>query len=159
MISAELSGVEVLYTRTDDHFVKLQDRAWIANDNEVDLFISIHRNLSTSSKPFGTETYVMRLHKSEKNLEVAKTENAAILLEEDYQEQYDGFDSNLDEDYIVLNMFLSANIKQSLEFSQFLQESDANHRWNVPQGSSPGRFCYTISYYNTCRTAPYRISQ
>ncbi len=122
MISTELPGVEVLYTRTDDHFVKLHDRAGIANENEADLFISIHCNSSTSTKPFGTETYVMGLHKSEENLEVAKTENAAILLEEDYQEQYDGFDPNLDEDYIMLNMFQSANIEQSLEFSQLLQD-------------------------------------
>jgi N-acetylmuramoyl-L-alanine amidase len=64
----------------------------------------------------------MGLHKSEENLEVAKAENAAILLEEDYQEHYDGFDPNLDEDYIMLNMFQSANIEQSLEFSQLLQD-------------------------------------
>jgi N-acetylmuramoyl-L-alanine amidase len=64
----------------------------------------------------------MGLHKSEDNLEVAKTENAAILLEDNYHEQYDGFDPNLDEDYIMLNMFQSANIEQSLVFSQILQD-------------------------------------
>jgi N-acetylmuramoyl-L-alanine amidase len=122
MIIDELPGIEVLYTRTDDSFVKLNDRAKFANEQEADLFISIHCNSNTSSTPFGTETYVMGLHKSEENLEVAKTENAAILMEEDYKEQYDGFDPNMDEDYIMLNMFQIANIEQSLEFSQILQD-------------------------------------
>jgi N-acetylmuramoyl-L-alanine amidase len=102
--------------------VKLHDRARFANEQEADLFISIHCNSSTSTKPFGTETYVMGLHKSEENLNVAKTENAAILLEDNFQEQYDGFDPNQDEDYIMLNMFQSANIEQSLAFSQILQD-------------------------------------
>ena len=64
----------------------------------------------------------MGLHKSQENLEVAKAENAAILLEEGHVQQYDGFDPNLDEDYIMLNMFQSANIEQSLGFSQILQD-------------------------------------
>jgi len=122
MITEELPGIEVIYTRTDDSFVKLHDRAKFANMQGADLFISIHCNSNTSSKPFGTETYVMGLHKSEENLEVAKTENAAILLEDDYQEQYDGFNPNMDEDYIMLNMFQSANLEQSLSFSQLLQD-------------------------------------
>jgi N-acetylmuramoyl-L-alanine amidase len=122
MIKEKLPGVEVLYTRTGDYFVELHNRAAFANEQNADLFISIHCNSSTSIKPFGTETYVMGLHKSEDNLEVAKTENAAILLEDDYQEQYDGFDPSLDEDYIMLNIFQSANIEQSLEFSQLLQD-------------------------------------
>ena len=122
MVTEELPGIEVLYTRTDDRFVKLHDRARFANEQEADLFISIHCNSNTSPIPFGTETYVMGLHKSEENLEVAKTENAALLMEEDYKDQYDGFDPNMDEDYIMLNMFQSANIEQSLGFSQLLQD-------------------------------------
>ncbi len=50
----------------------------------------------------------MGLHKTEDNLAVAKLENASILLETDYSEQYDGFDPNSDEDYIALSIFQSA---------------------------------------------------
>jgi len=122
IMQEELPGIEVIYTRTEDRFVKLHDRAKIANESAADLFISIHCNSNPSSQPFGTETYVMGLHKSEENLEVAKTENAAILLEDDYQDQYEGFDPNLAEDYIMLNMIQSASIDQSLAFSQLLQD-------------------------------------
>lgn len=122
IIEEKFPGIEVIYTRKEDRFVKLHDRAKIANENAADLFISIHCNSNPSAKPFGSETYVMGLHKSQENLEVAKTENAAILLEDDHEQQYDGFDPNLDEDYIVLSMFQSANIEQSLGFSQILQD-------------------------------------
>ncbi|MFP4472014.1 MAG: N-acetylmuramoyl-L-alanine amidase [Bacteroidales bacterium] len=121
LIRKNLPDVEVIYTRTDDEFVELHRRAKIANENAADLFISIHCNSNTSSKPYGAETYVMGLHKTQENLEVAKAENAAILMEEDYDEQYGGFNPNLDEDYIMLNMFQSANIQQSLDFSLVAQ--------------------------------------
>jgi N-acetylmuramoyl-L-alanine amidase len=122
LINDNLTDVEVIYTRNNDSFVELHKRADIANDSGADLFISIHCNSNLSPKPFGTETFVMGLHKTAENLEVAKTENAAILMEENYTNQYDGFDPNLDEDYITLNMFQSAHIEQSLELSQIVQD-------------------------------------
>jgi N-acetylmuramoyl-L-alanine amidase len=121
LLQDSLPGIRVIYTRKKDVFVELHKRAAIANDSMADLFISVHCNSNLSPKPFGTETYVMGLHKSSENLEVAKTENAAILMEENYLNQYDGFDPNLDEDYITLNMFQSAHIEQSLDFSQIVQ--------------------------------------
>lgn len=121
LIEDSLPGIRVIYTRKNDVFVELHKRAAIANENKADLFISVHCNSNTSPKPFGAETYVMGLHKTSENLEVAKTENAAILMEENYLNQYDGFDPNLDEDYITLNMFQSAHIEQSLELSQIVQ--------------------------------------
>jgi len=121
LLEDSLPGIKVIYTRKKDVFVELHKRAAIANDSMADLFISVHCNSNLSPKPFGTETYVMGLHKTSENLEVAKTENAAILMEENYLNQYDGFDPNLDEDYITLNMFQSAHIEQSLDFSQIVQ--------------------------------------
>ncbi len=113
--------VKVIYTRKTDEFIELHRRAQIANESGADLFISIHCNANKSSKPFGTETYVMGLHKSEDNLDVAKTENAAIFYEDDYAEQYEGFNPNSDEDYIVLSMFQSSSIDQSIDLSQKVQ--------------------------------------
>ncbi|MDZ7743277.1 MAG: N-acetylmuramoyl-L-alanine amidase [Bacteroidota bacterium] len=91
-IEQYLPDVEVIYTRTKDEFIELHRRAQIANEAQADLFISIHCNANNSSQPYGTETYVMGLHKSKANLDVAQKENAAILKEEDYQAEYEGFD-------------------------------------------------------------------
>ena len=126
LIEDNMPDVQVIYTRKTDTFVELHRRAQIANENEADLFISVHCNSNTSPKPFGAETYVMGIHKSLENLEVAKKENSAILMEENYQEKYDGFNPNLDEDYIMLNMFQSAHIEQSLNFSMEIQSQLKN---------------------------------
>ena len=71
-IEKNIPGVEVIYTRKTDVFVELRNRAQIANESKADLFISIHCNANNSPNPSGAETYVMGLHKSQANLEVAK---------------------------------------------------------------------------------------
>lgn len=121
-INQYLPDVEVIYTRKDDSFVELHRRAKIANDSKADLFISIHCNANRSKLPYGAETYVMGLHKTEENLEVAKLENAAILKEENYADMYEGFDPNQDEDYITLTMFQDAFLDQSMKFAARLQD-------------------------------------
>ncbi|MCD4694660.1 MAG: N-acetylmuramoyl-L-alanine amidase [Bacteroidales bacterium] len=120
-IEDNFKDVEVIYTRKTDVFVELHKRAQIANESGADVFISIHCNSNKSSSPYGAETFVMGLHKSEDNLEVAKTENAAIFYEEDYTTQYEGFNPNSDEDYIILSMFQSVNIDQSINLSSKVQ--------------------------------------
>lgn len=121
-IEEHLPDVRVIYTRKDDTFVELHKRASIANSNEADLFISIHCNANRSSAPYGSETYVMGLHKTEDNLEVAKLENKAILKEENYADMYQGFDPDQDEDYITLTMFQDAFLDQSTKFAKALQD-------------------------------------
>jgi N-acetylmuramoyl-L-alanine amidase len=121
-IEKNLPDVEVIYTRKDDRFVELYKRAKTANDANADLFISVHCNATRSSVPYGTETYVMGLHKTADNLEVAKLENTAILQEENYAHMYEGFDPNLDEDYITLTLFQDAFLEQSTNFAQKVQD-------------------------------------
>lgn len=121
-IEDNMKDVEVIYTRKTDHFVELFRRAQIANENNADLFISIHCNSSRNTAAYGTETFVMGLHKSQENLEVAKKENAAILLEEDYQLSYEGFDPNSPEAHIVFTLYQNAYLDQSLEFSKAVQD-------------------------------------
>jgi len=121
-IEKNVEGVEVIYTRKTDEFVELHKRAEIANENNADLFISIHANANISSGPRGAETYVMGLHKSEENLEIAKKENAAILLEEDYRKKYDGFDPNSDEGYISLSLLQNAHLDQSIKMAKEVQD-------------------------------------
>ena len=113
-IKAEMPEVKVLYTRTSDVFVELDERSAYANRNRADLFISIHCNSSpNSSRALGTETYVMGLHKSEGNLEVAKRENSAILKEKDYKEKYKGYDPTSPLSHIMLANYQSAFMSSS----------------------------------------------
>ncbi|MDC0231560.1 N-acetylmuramoyl-L-alanine amidase, partial [Aureispira] len=95
-IDANLSNIRVLYTRTTDEFVPLHTRVALANDNNADIFFSIHCNamLTRPSPTNGTETYVMGLHNAKENLDVAKRENKVVLLEQDYNNNYDGYDPN-----------------------------------------------------------------
>lgn len=121
-IEKYLPDVQVIYTRKDDRFIELHRRAQIANESKADLFISIHCNANNSSRIYGTETYVMGLHKTQANLEVAKLENAAILKEEDYADMYEGFNPNNDEDYITLSIFQNAFLDQSIELASKVEE-------------------------------------
>jgi len=131
-IKEEMPEVKVLYTRTSDVFVELDERSAYANRNHADLFISIHCNSGAKSAS-GTETYVMGLHKSEANLAVAKRENSVILKEKDYQETYKGFDPTSPLAHIMLANYQSAYLSSSLLFAsrverQFRAESKRKSR-------------------------------
>ncbi|MEI7500362.1 MAG: N-acetylmuramoyl-L-alanine amidase [Bacteroidota bacterium] len=121
LIQRTMKDVRVIYTRDKDYFVELYRRAEIANENKADLFICIHCNANNDHLLKGAETYVMGLHKSQANLEVAKFENAAILLESDYQSTYNGFDPNADESYIVFSLNQNSNLEQSTDFAAGIQ--------------------------------------
>lgn len=122
MIRQNMPDVKVVFTRTTDTFVELHRRAQISNQNQADLFISIHCNSSRDSRAFGTETFVMGLHRTEANLEVARKENAAILFEENYKEIYDGYDPNSPESSIIFSLFQNAYLNQSLSMASLIQD-------------------------------------
>jgi len=120
-IEENFSDVKVIYTRTEDVFIPLNERAEIANKNKADLFISIHLNGNKNIRAFGTETYVMGIHKTDGNLEVAKKENAAILYEEDYTTKYEGFDPHSAESYIIFSFLQNTYLEQSLNYAAFIE--------------------------------------
>ena len=120
-IEKYLPDVKVIYTRKDDRFIPLYKRAEIANKNKADFFISIHCNSNNSPKPYGSETYVMGLHKSNANLNVAMMENAAIMFEDNAGETYDGFDATAPESYIQFSLFQSEYLDQSLQLAYDIQ--------------------------------------
>jgi N-acetylmuramoyl-L-alanine amidase len=116
LIERNMPDVKVIYTRKEDKFVELIDRAGIANKNNADLFISIHLN-SGPATAYGTETYTMGIQKSEGNLLVAKRENSVVLQEDNYKENYNGFDPNSPQSHILFTLHQSAYIDNSLRFA------------------------------------------
>jgi N-acetylmuramoyl-L-alanine amidase len=117
-----LPGVEVIYTRKTDVFLELKERSNIANRNKADLFISIHCNAATNRSVFGTETFVMGNKNMEANFDIVKRENAVILLEDDYQENYEGFDPSSPESYMMFNLMQKAYFAGSISLASKLED-------------------------------------
>jgi len=117
----DYKDIKVIMTRSTDKFVELRQRADIANKNKADVFVSIHCNASRNPKAKGSETFVLGIHRNKDNLEVAKRENAVILLEEDYQLHYEGFDHNSPETFIGLEIMQEEFLEQSILLASMLQ--------------------------------------
>ena len=120
------SDFDFFYSRKTDVFVELKDRAIRANKEDANLFVSIHCNAAKNYSAFGTETFVMGLSRSSTNLEVAKNENSVILLEDDYKENYKGFDPNRPESLIGLKILQEEYLNQSIELAAFVEENFKN---------------------------------
>lgn len=120
-IQQNIKNVTVIYTRKNDTFVELRDRANIANKNNADLFISIHVNWAQSKSIHGTETFIMGLAKDEQNLEVAMKENEVILLENDHTTKYEGFDPKSPESYIMFTLMQNIFQEQSTNLASNIQ--------------------------------------
>jgi N-acetylmuramoyl-L-alanine amidase len=121
-IKAKYPNVKVVFTRDSDEFIGLSERAKIANQMNADLFMSIHADAAANSQAYGTETFALGLHKSQANLETAKRENQAILLEENYEVKYEGFDPTSDESYIALGLLQQSSLEQSLSIAAKVQK-------------------------------------
>jgi N-acetylmuramoyl-L-alanine amidase len=124
LISANHKDVNVVYTRKTDTHVDVYERADIANRNKADLFISIHSNsVKSKNNVKGAETYTLGLAQTEENLEVAKRENSVILLEDNYQQRYGGFDPNSIESYIIFEFLQNKNLEESVGFASDIQKA------------------------------------
>ncbi|MDE6300600.1 MAG: N-acetylmuramoyl-L-alanine amidase [Muribaculaceae bacterium] len=126
LLAEEHPEMKQVFTRSDDRFVSLNDRARIANKANADIFVSIHVN-SVDKKTRGREAihgasvYTLGLHRSDDNLEVAMRENSVIELEQDYSETYQGFDPNSSESYIIFELIQNSHLKQSIELADGIQ--------------------------------------
>ncbi len=117
-IEKNMPDVKVIYTRKDDRYVALEERPEVANRAKADLFVCIHCNSLPGAPAYGTETFVMGLHKDKGNFEVAKRENSVMLFDENYKERYEGFDPESPESYILFTLSQSAYQESSLRFAQ-----------------------------------------
>ena len=144
-IEENIKDVKVVYTRKTDVFVELQERAEIANRAKADLFICIHCNSACvrdkklkrdvcNEEAHGAETYIMGIKNEKGKLDVAKTENSAILLEDNYVKKYNGFDPNSDESYIIMSMFTDVYLTQSLSFASKIQKQYGTRIGRVDKG-------------------------
>ena len=121
-IEEKIPDVKVIYTRKTDVFVEFWKRAEIANKAKADLFISIHVNSFTRTSAHGTLTLVLGQHRADENFEVAVRENSVMLLEDDYETRYEGFDPHSTESYIMFSLMQKTYFKQSIEFGDFVQD-------------------------------------
>jgi N-acetylmuramoyl-L-alanine amidase len=104
-------GAEVVYTRKDDTFIPLETRTAIANQEQADLFVSIHANSSRDPNARGVETYYLNFTSSPDALEVAARENA--VSEKSIHELGD----------LVKKIALKEKIEESHEFASNVQEA------------------------------------
>lgn len=118
-IKDKYPNVKVIYTRDKDVFVELDERAKIANKSNADLFICIHAN-SASPTAYGTETYVLGLHRADAQAKVAERENAAINFEDDKGEKYKAYEMSPDA-IIARQLQLSVFLDHSINFATKLQ--------------------------------------
>lgn len=124
-IKAMYPDVEVVLTRNSDRFLELYERTAIANREKGDLFISIHCDAAENKSAFGSTTYVMGKNHDDEN-QVALRENSVILMEDNYQEKYEGFDPRKPESFIALTLYQYAFQNQSIEFAQTVQNAFKN---------------------------------
>lgn len=125
-IESSLPDVKVVYTRTEDVFIPLYERIGLANKVKADLFISIHCNSMpstmrnrTSTK--GVETFVAGFGRLDEQ-DVAIRENASILLEKDYKDNYEGYDPNDPESMIIFSLMKNAYRDQSIRLATAIQD-------------------------------------
>ncbi|MGB0455526.1 MAG: N-acetylmuramoyl-L-alanine amidase family protein [Flavobacteriaceae bacterium] len=119
-----IDDIEVIYTRKKDVFLELRQRAAIANKADADLFISVHCN-AHNTQAYGTETYVLGLHRNESNFRVAQQENEVIFMEDDYEQNYEGFDPSSPESFIGLTLLQEDYLDQSILLARTIQNNFA----------------------------------
>ncbi len=140
LVQRRLTGVDVLYTRTEDRAVGLAARGDFANRAGADLFLSIHTNANPMSQANGSETYVMGMDKSADNLAVAKLENEVMRYEDNYTTTYAAFDPSSTEMSIIMGMMQYANFESSIEFARMVQRRFAADTPLRDRGAKQGPF-------------------
>ena len=123
-VEQNMPEVRVIYTRKQDVFIPLHERANIANRANADLFISVHTNALPAGKVTrGFETYTLGMHRAKDNLDVAMRENSVISMEKDFEQTYEGFDPKSSESYIIFEFIQGKNMERSVDLARMIQRS------------------------------------
>lgn len=113
--------IKIIYTRSKDVFIPLNQRAKIANQAKADLFISIHTNASKSRSARGCETFTLGAGSSAEALAAAKYENEVILKEENFEATYNGFNPSSTESYIIFELLRGHDMEKSVSCAEHIQ--------------------------------------
>jgi len=142
LINAQLPDVKVLLTREVDTFVTLDKRAALANDNEADIFISVHCNFLRNAAKFrGSETFVLGVNPDDEvSEELAIRENESIKFEKSYKSNYDGFDPFSPESYIMFSMIQNLYLDSSIVLAQLVDSELSNITKVKSHGVKQGAF-------------------
>ena len=124
-ILSKNQDIKVIYTRDSDNFVPLTKRGDIANKANADIFISIHCDSHTSNA-HGAGTFVLGLHANKQNFAVAKKENSAIYLEDNFEERYAQYDINSPESVIGFTIMQEEFLDKSIQLAKSMQDRFAN---------------------------------
>ena len=123
-VEQNMPEVRVIYTRTQDKFVPLHERANIANRANADLFISVHTNALPAGKVArGFEIYTLGMHRAKDKLDVAMRENSVISMEKGFEQAYEGFDPKSSESYIIFEFIQGKNMERSVDLARMIQRS------------------------------------
>ena len=145
-IQSAYPDVKVVYTRTTDRYVTLNDRAEIANGSKADLFISIHINSFSKSSPNGFSAHILGQSSNKDrdlfsfNQELCRRENSVILLEDDYATKYQGFNPDNPESFIMFNLMQNAFYEQSILFAAEVDSELSNGPFRTNRGISQNPF-------------------
>ena len=122
MIEDEYPEVKVIFTRKTDVKIPLIRRAQIANEAKADLFISIHSNASKSRAANGCETFTLGSGSSAEAKAAAMYENNVILLEDNFEQTYKGFDPRSSESYIIFELIRNHDTEKSIALAEAVQK-------------------------------------
>ncbi len=139
LVEKNMPDVNVVYTRKGDYFKTLQERADIANKASGNLFVSIHTNSVDKRNKNrhtieGASTYTLGLHRSDENFAVAQRENSVMMLEDNYETKYLGFDPTSTESYIIFELSHDKNLDQSIDFAATVQKQLSTTAGRVNKG-------------------------
>ncbi len=121
-IEENLPGTKAVLTRDDSQFIELYQRTVIANRANADLFISIHCNANDNHSAYGTESFVLGMGEKDQRLnKTAQLENAARLLEDNWESNYEKLDASNPAAVIALRAYQDAFLEQSISIADEIQ--------------------------------------
>jgi len=127
----ESRGIKTRMTRSQDIYLRLDERTKLANDWDGDLFVSLHCNaLPAGRSAKGVEIYIMALPSDEDAMRLALIENREL------GEGTENVDSIADKRTKLLlkilgDMEQNVKIEQSMSFAEVLYKAGSNRGLNM----------------------------